>query len=302
MTESHDPIAQIAEAAIKHMNGDHADAVLDYVRGLAGITWAKRALITRLDASGIEIQAIGEGRETTIFLPFEPPLTDTEQMRPVLVAMAQKARQLVSSEIWIESPLPIRFPELPRQLLNAIASRRSFALKELSPDPIDLEAVKLMLEAANWAPSHGQTEPWRFAVFSGNARHTLSEAFGTAFRLLNPDQPPGSSGEKSQRQRVWQAPVWIAIGMQPNPKRPEWEELIAVGCAVQNLHLMASALGFAGKWTSGGCVVHPHVASVIGFAPKTRLLGFFYVGRPVNDQWPRGRRRLLAEKVVWYSD
>ncbi len=302
MTESHDPIAQIAEAAIKHMNSDHADAVLDYARGLAGITWAKRALITRLDASGIEIQAIGDGRETTIFLPFEPPLTDTEQLRPVLVAMAQKARQLVSSEIWIESPLPIRSPELPQQLLNAIASRRSFALKELSPDPIDLEAVKLMLEAANWAPSHGQTEPWRFAVFSGNARHTLSEAFGTAFRLLNPDQPPGSSGEKSQRQRVWQAPVWIAIGMQPNPKRPEWEELIAVGCAVQNLHLMASALGFAGKWTSGGCVVHPHVASVIGFAPKTRLLGFFYVGRPVNDQWPRGRRRLLAEKVVWYSD
>lgn len=302
MTESHDPIAQIAEAAIKHMNSDHADAVLDYVRGLAGITWAKRALITRLDASGIEIQAIGDGRETTIFLPFEPPLTDTEQLRPVLVAMAQKARQLVSSEIWIESPLPIRSPELPQQLLNAIASRRSFALKELSPDPIDLEAVKLMLEAANWAPSHGQTEPWRFAVFSGNARHTLSEAFGTAFRLLNPDQPPGSSGEQSQRQRVWQAPVWIAIGMQPNPKRPEWEELIAVGCAVQNLHLMASALGFAGKWTSGGCVVHPHVASVIGFAPKTRLLGFFYVGRPVNDQWPRGRRRLLAEKVVWYSD
>jgi nitroreductase len=302
MTITRDPIAQIATAAIEHMNSEHADTVLAYARGLAGITWAKRALITRLAANGIEIHAIGDDRETTIFLPFEPPLTDTEQLRPVLIAMAQKARQLVSSEIWLESPLPIRSPELPQQLLNAIASRRSFALQELSSDPIDLEAVRLMLEAANWAPSHGQTEPWRFAVFSGDARHMLSEAFGTAFRLLNPDQPPGSSGEKSQRQRAWQAPVWIAIGMQPNPKRPEWEELIAVGCAVQNLHLIASALGLAGKWMSGGCAVHPHVAGAIGFAPETRLLGFFYVGRPVNHEWPRGRRRPLTEKVVWYSD
>lgn len=29
---------------------------------------------------------------------------------------------------------------------------------------------------------------------------------------------------------------------------PEWEDMAAVACAVQNLHFMATALGLAGKW------------------------------------------------------
>lgn len=28
-------------------------------------------------------------------------------------------------------------------------------------------ALEQMLEAANWAPTHGRTEPWRFVVLSG---------------------------------------------------------------------------------------------------------------------------------------
>jgi len=33
---------------------------------------------------------------------------------------------------------------------------------------------------------------------------------------------------------------------------PEWEDQAAVACAVQNLHLMATAMGVAGYWSSGG--------------------------------------------------
>lgn len=302
MTITPDPIAPIAAAAVEHMNSDHADAVLAYVRGLAGITWAKQALITRLQAGGIEIQVSSDERTTSVLIPFEPPLTHPEQLRPALIALAQKARHHLEAGAQVESPVPIRTAELPHLLLNVIANRRSFALQDLTAEPIAREAVTLMLEAANWAPSHGQTEPWRFVVYSGAARQILSEAFGTAFRLLNPNLPVGSPGEEGQRNRVWQASVWIAIGMQAHPKRPEWEELIAVGCAVQNMHLMTSALGLAGKWTSGACATHPHVAEVVGFTPETRLLGFFYVGHPAAHEWPRGRRRSLASKVIWHEE
>src|SRR5688500_8210265 len=117
----------------------------------------------------------------------------------------------------------------PAAVLAAIQRRRSFALKELSPEPIDRGLVEQILEAANWAPSHGKTEPWRFVVYSGDARRALSDAFAAAFRLLNPDAQPNSGAEQAQRERVWQAPVWVALGMQPDPKMPEWEELIAFG-------------------------------------------------------------------------
>jgi nitroreductase len=186
-------------------------------------------------------------------------------------------------------------------VFEAIRTRRSFGLKDLSPEPIDLGLIAQILQAANWAPSHGQTEPWRFVVYSDDARRVLGEAFGEAFRQLNRGKQDNEAGAQAQRDRVWQAPVWIALGMLPDPKMPEWEELIAFGNAVQNAQLMASALGLGSKWTSGACAVHPHVAGVVGFAPTTRLLGFLYVGRPAIT-WPAGQRRPIDEKVRWIAD
>jgi nitroreductase len=194
-----------------------------------------------------------------------------------------------------------------RPLLDAIQARRSFALNQLSPEPIDLGAVQLMLEAANWAPNHGSTEPWRFSVFAADGRHGLSEAFGTAYRLLTPDDRYTAVAEQAQRDRVWQAPVWISLGMLPAlnergaARMPEWEELIAVGCAAHNALLVAASLGLGAKWTSGAVVTHPHVAQFVDLEPRARLLGFLYVGRPAVA-WPAGQRRALDEKVRWITE
>lgn len=186
------------------------------------------------------------------------------------------------------------------QLVHAIRTRRSFRLHDLSPAPIELHLIEQMLAAANWAPSHGQTEPWRFVVYSGAARQLLSDACGAAYRALHPTAAD-QTAEQAHRDRIWQAPVWIALGMQPNPKMPEWEEVVAFGSAVQNAQLVASALGLASKWTSGAWALHPLVAEAVEFAPPTRLYGLLYVGRPAIP-WPAGQRRPLAEKVRWVGD
>lgn len=296
-----DPLAPLAAAALAHMNCDHADALLAYARGLVGLAWAEAATAEQLDASGLTLTVTGAGRRELARISFTPPLTDLAQLRPTLVALAEQARICVAEPEIISAPVLERDAQTPALLLNAIATRRSFSLKELAPDPVDLSLVAQLLEVANWAPSHGKTEPWRFVVYSSAARRILGDAFGAAFRQLNPELAVGSPGECAQRDRVWQAPVWIALGMQPDPKMPEWEELIAFGSAVQNLHLMASALGLAGKWTSGACALHAHVAEVVGFAPETKLLGCFYLGWPAVG-WPPGRRRSLAAKVRWVSE
>ena len=84
--------------------------------------------------------------------------------------------------------------------------------------------------------------------------------------------------------------------MHVNPHLPEWEELVAFGCAVHNAWLMACAQGLGCKWTSGATATHPHVAEVVGFAPSVRLLGFLYVGRTL-ERLAGGKRRPLADKV-----
>lgn len=190
---------------------------------------------------------------------------------------------------------PSRSPEV---VFEAIRDRRSFQLNDLSPDPVDGRLIERMLEAANWAPSHGKTEPWRFVVISGDARAPVGEAMGEAFRDVTPGDQFSAVGMEATRDKVWKAPVWIALGMEPDPSRPHWEELIAFGCAVMNMQLMASAQGLGCKWTSGKTAIHPLVAQVVGFGEGIELRGFLYVGRPVIP-WPEGERSPMEEKVRW---
>ena len=184
----------------------------------------------------------------------------------------------------------------PEAVYNAIVERRSMGLSRLKDAPVERTLIEQMLEAANWAPSHGDTEPWRFTVFAGAGRAALAQLFEQA-----------QSEAESARKRAFAAPVWIAIGMVPGRKADgslqmsEDEELMAVACAVQNLHLMAQALGLAGMWHSKGPSVHPAVARGLGWEAPDRLLGFFMCGWPATD-WLSGARRPLEEKVRWVEE
>jgi nitroreductase len=177
-------------------------------------------------------------------------------------------------------------------LSAAIRNRRSMGLSRLKPDAVDRGVIERMLEAANWAPSHGDTEPWRFTVFMGEGREALAGLFAAA------------GGHDGARKRAFAAPVWIAIGMVParhadgSLLMTEEEEVMAVACAVQNLHLMASALGLAGMWHSKGTSIHPETARGLGLEPPARLLGFFLCGWPATE-WLTSTRRPLSEKVRW---
>jgi nitroreductase len=185
-------------------------------------------------------------------------------------------------------------------LYDILKDRRSINLRDLLPDPIAPTYLEQMLEAANWAPSHGHTEPWRFTVFMGEARHKLGEVFAEAYRLGTPAERVDEAVMAFTRDRALLAPVWISIGMEPDAvkKMPEWEEISAVAMAVHNMHLMACSLGLGCKWSSGATSRHPHVAQFLGLQPPAQLLGFLYVGKPAKA-WPTGERRPIAAKVQW---
>jgi nitroreductase len=196
--------------------------------------------------------------------------------------------------------------DMVEALCSAIARRRSMGVARLLPDPIPPHLIQRALEAADWAPSHGETEPWRFTVYTGESRRALGEAFAAAYQQdAEKDGGFKQAAFEAQRERTQAAPVWISIGMQPgllpdgSPKMGEEDELMAVACAVQNLHLVANAQGLAGMWLSKGVFRHPQVAEFVGLTPPHgRLLGFFAMGWPAIP-WPTGERRPLSEKVRW---
>ena len=187
-------------------------------------------------------------------------------------------------------------------LRKAIAHRRSIGVKRMSGEAVPREMVDRLLESANWAPSHGDTEPWRFVVYMGEGREKLADMFCESYRISCGENGYSEEALAKVRERVFKCPVWIAIGVVPELmadgglKMTIEEERIAVGCAVQNMHLTASALGLAGMWHSKGSSVDPYVADQLGWDLPSLLIGFFQVGWPA-EPWPVGDRIPVSEKV-----
>lgn len=178
-------------------------------------------------------------------------------------------------------------------------------LSRLKPDPVDPSLIEMMVQAADWAPSHGDTEPWRYSVFMGEGREVLADIFESS-HIQDAGDDAKPEIREALRKRAFAAPVWISIGLSPMfdgdgaMKMTEEEELMAVACSVQNLHLMANTLGLAGMWHSKGISIHPAVAEGLGLEHPSRLLGFFMCGWP-NCDWPEGERRPIEEKVQWVT-
>ncbi len=192
-------------------------------------------------------------------------------------------------------------------LLALMRARRSHKMPFLKPDPVDPSLIEQVLEAARWAPSHGKTEPWHFTVYAGEGRRALGEAFAEAYRIQA--EARGNFAQEAfetAREKVWKVPVWIALTLKPGLKAdgsfsmPEWEELLAFGGAVQNLHLAATVLGLAGQWSTGAQAVLPHVAEFVGVPAPSKPLGFFLLGHP-SSAAPDVGRRPPDEKVTWRS-
>lgn len=188
-------------------------------------------------------------------------------------------------------------------VFEAIEKRRSIKPEKMKPDPIDRATLNRLLEAANWAPSHGHTEPWRFHVFEGDARLRLADAVSSTMAPPGEDQLPDDDPRRQKIiKKMSTAPVVIAIVCQPDPSpkiEPD-EELASTAIAVQNMHLAARALDLAGFWSSGKKAFHPKVAAFLGIEPPARCLGFFYLGRPAVP-WPEGERSPVLDKVTFVS-
>jgi len=184
---------------------------------------------------------------------------------------------------------------------HLIRHRRSVFPKNFVPGkPVPDEIVEQMLENANWAPTHGRTEPWRFFVFKGDGLKTLAQQQAEIYKMHTPTEKFNEQKyEKLQRNPLLASHV-IAIAMkrQESGKIPEIEEVEAVACAVQNMYLTAAAYGVGGYWGSGGITYYPEAKELFGLGEEDKLLGFFYVGVPATEP-NDSHRSPIGEKTTW---
>lgn len=182
-----------------------------------------------------------------------------------------------------------------------IRRRRTIKPAEMMEKPVEPLHLANILENANWAPTHGMTEPWRFFIFTGDGRQRLADYCQSLYQLITPEAEFRQDKFTKLGTQPLLAPVVIAVAMkrQEIEKIPEVEEIEAVACAVHNMHLTASALGMAAFWATPPIVYRDEMRTWLGLTdPRDKCLGFFYLGWPQSEEWPEGKRSDLASKIV----
>lgn len=87
-----DPVAATADYAIKHLNEDHADALLEMGRVLAGHTDATSAKCLRADRYGLDLGLETPRGYTEARVGFAEPATASDGLRPATIELAKRAR------------------------------------------------------------------------------------------------------------------------------------------------------------------------------------------------------------------
>ena len=86
-----DPLAEIAEGIMEHMNSDHADALLAYARFFAGEA-ADEARMVAVDRLGFKLHLRQAERRWSTRIAFPREVTTAADSRTVLIDMARQAR------------------------------------------------------------------------------------------------------------------------------------------------------------------------------------------------------------------
>ncbi len=180
-----------------------------------------------------------------------------------------------------------------------IKERRSIFPASYIKKEIHVSVINQILETANYAPTHKLTQPWRFTVIRKNGLTKLGDELGNLYKEVISPQQFLQKKYDSFAEKASQADCIIAINMKVSGKIPEWEELAAVACAVQNMALTAESLKVGAYWSSPSLI--DHLGNFLGLTEDEKCIGLFYMGYH-NEKPGSPNRTAMEEKIRWIED
>ena len=171
---------------------------------------------------------------------------------------------------------PIDLATLAAQLMQ---SRQTILPKRLVAPAPDADQLAQILGAASTAPDHGQLLPWRFVLVPLEARGALAQVFGAA--LLERDAQATPEQVAQAQEKAYRSPLLLLVVVDAERGDPAidlYERIASAGCAVQNMLLMATALGFGSALTSGKALKSVGLRALFGLGQGDHALCFVSVG------------------------
>jgi nitroreductase len=200
-------------------------------------------------------------------------------------------------------------------LLELIQSRRS--VRRFSDRAVSREDIGRLLEAARWAPSNHNRQPWKFLVIEDKQQitqlaETVSQGLSEKMKSL-----PGVAAQYASQFKQYaiffaNAPVLVVVlHKQPvsvsapvlaglkNPDLVSGEPLSAA-MAVQNLLLAAQALGLGTCMLTGPLLVQDALAGALDLPAGHDLTCLVALGHPAES--PAAPRRKTIEQIVEFRN
>jgi nitroreductase len=185
-------------------------------------------------------------------------------------------------------------------LSDIIKKRRSTKPAKMNSRTIPDEQIQQLLALADWAPTHGNTEPWRFTVYSGEQAKIFCLEHAELYKQsTTPENFLQANYYKILRNGEKVSHIILAVMQRGKmPKITVIEEEAATASAIQNILLGATALGIASFWSTGGMVHHPAMKEYLQLRNEDIVMGILFLG--YTDITAMGRRIIpLSEKIKW---
>lgn len=179
-------------------------------------------------------------------------------------------------------------------LMEIIKQRRS--TRVYKPDPIPDEFISKVIEAARWAPTGANTQPFEFVVVKDKEmKSKIHQVFSDSSMLVK--QVPGVS-PVAKRTYLEAAPVLIIILGDPRfqaayPRGGHREEIFHAGlsAAVQNMHLAATALDLGGSvWVTVAPLADMRIKELLHIPQVYTIKTIMPLGYPKANPSPPVKR------------
>jgi FMN reductase (NADPH) len=193
--------------------------------------------------------------------------------------------------------------------IDLLKSRRS--IRAYKPDPIPDEYIQKIIEAARWAPSGGDSQPWEFIVIK---RKEIKDKIADLFmESTKPLRQAELTREKDLRIPALEmempepgfksAPVLIVLcgDARTNEAFPltiyqKWGTEVFISNlagAFLCMQLAAKSLGLGSQWVSAtGSLMENKLKELLSIPEKIKIYDMMAVGYPAYQLGPRSPRKI----------
>jgi nitroreductase len=184
---------------------------------------------------------------------------------------------------------------MSQSIKTIIEERRS--IKKFNGRQVAQSDVTAVLEAAAWAPNHGNREPWRFIV----AAESGLDAIRTLMKECTiPNWGALSTEELEKKTAGFLLPGAFVFVVVPEDVRQKerLEDFSATSALIQNAQLIAWEQGIGTCWKTPAWIDAPKFRTALGVKPGERILSMLQFG--YYNELPKAKPRTPIEQKITY--